>query len=137
MLCYSPTNVSDEIETEDFYTYLTAITRQVHKHNLILIAGDFNAHFGQYDDFKYSFHETTNRNGIMLKKCLHENKCICLNTQYQKRAGQTWTYTSPNNFKSQIDFIIINSKWKISAKNARAYNSFISLASDHRIVKSV
>ena len=63
--------------------------RQVPKHDLILIAGDFNAHLGQDDGFKYSFHETTNRNGIMLKNCLHENKCICLNTQYQKRSGQT------------------------------------------------
>ena len=56
--------------------------------------------------------------------------------QYQKGSGQTWNHTSPNNLKSQIDFIIINSKWKNSAKNSRAYNSFISLASDHRIVSA-
>ena len=143
--CYSPTNVSDEIETEDFYTDLTAITRQVHlrhayrhvyKHNLLLIAGDFNDYLGQDDGFKYSFHETSNLNGIMLKHFLHAHKLICLNTQYQKRSGQTWTHTSPNNFKSQINFIIINSNWKNSAKNARAYNSFISLVSDHRIVSA-
>ena len=64
--CYSPTNVSDEIETEDFYTDLTAITRQVPKHNLFLIAGNFNAHLCQDDGFKYYFHETTNRNGIIM-----------------------------------------------------------------------
>ena len=132
--CYSPTNVSDEIETEDFYTDL--ITRQVPKHNLLLIAGDFNTHLGQNDGLKYSFHETTLRNGIMLTNFLHENKLICLNTQYQKRSGQTWTHTSLNNFTSQIDFIIINSKWKNNANNSRAYNSFISLASNHCIVSA-
>ena len=93
------------------------------KHNLLLIAGDFNAHLGQDDCFGYSFHETTNRNGNMLTNC-------------QKISGQTWTHTSLNNFKSQIDFIIMNSKWKNSAKSSRAYNSFISLASDHRIVSA-
>ena len=53
---YSPTYVSDEIETEDLYTDLTAITRQVPKHNLLLITGNFKDHLGQYDVFKYSFH---------------------------------------------------------------------------------
>ena len=42
--------------------------------------------------------------------------------------------TSPKNFKSQTDFIIINSKWKNSANNSNAYNAFISLDSDHLIV---
>ena len=77
---YSPTNISDEIETGDFYTDLTVITRQVPKHNLLLIAGNYNAHLGQYDGFKYSFYDTTTRNGIMLNNFLHENKSIFLNT---------------------------------------------------------
>ena len=47
ILCYNPTNVSDEIETEYFCTDLTAITRQVPKHNLLSIAIDFKAHLGQ------------------------------------------------------------------------------------------
>ena len=72
----------------------------------------------------------------MLEKCLHGNKSICLNTQYQKILGQTWTHTSPNNFKSQIDFIIINSKWENSSKKAKAYNSFISLAPNYRFVSA-
>ena len=42
--CYSPTNVSDEIETEDLYTDLTEITIQVPKHNLLLIGGDYNVY---------------------------------------------------------------------------------------------
>ena len=72
--CYIPTNVRYEIETEVFYTYLTVITRQVTKHNLFLIVGDFNAHLGQDDSFKYSFHEITNLNGMMIKLF---NNCRC------------------------------------------------------------
>ena len=70
----------------------------------------------------------------MHKVYLQENNMICLNTHFQKRNGQLWTHNSSNEFKSKIDFIIINRKWKNSVKNCRAYNSFNSIASDHRII---
>ena len=41
--CYSPTNVSDEIETERFYADLSSLTRQIPKHNVLIISGDFNS----------------------------------------------------------------------------------------------
>ena len=71
----------------------------------------------------------------MLKDYLQENNMLCINTHFQKRHGQLWTHNSPNDFKSQIDFIIINNKGKNSVKkNCRALNSFNSIASDHRII---
>ena len=133
---YSPTNVTDEQEVELFYTDLTAFTRNIPKHNVLIIGGDFNAHLGYDDGHKYSLHRETNRNGNMLQSYLQENNLLCLNTHFQKRLGQKWTHTSPNGFKSQIDFLIINKKWKNSAKNCRAFNSFISVASDHRIISA-
>ena len=45
--CYSPTNVSDENETANFYTELSALTRSIPRHNILIIEGDFNAHLGQ------------------------------------------------------------------------------------------
>ena len=41
-------------------------------------------------------------------------------THFQKRQGQTWTHKSPNDSMTQIDYIIINRKWKNSYKNCRA-----------------
>ena len=35
--CYSPTNISDEQETEMLYTKLTCLTRQILKDNVIII----------------------------------------------------------------------------------------------------
>ena len=134
--CYSPTNVSDEIEVERFYVNLTSVTRQIPKHNFVVIAGDFKAHLGQQDGFKYSYHAQTNRNGVMLKDYLHENNPICLNTKSQKRPGQRWTHSSSNGSKVQLDYVIINRKWKNSAKNCRSFNSFISVESDHHIVSA-
>ena len=38
------------------------------------------------------------------------------------------------NCKSQIDYILINRKWKNSLKNCETYSSFASVASDHRVL---
>ena len=63
-----------------------------------------------------------------------ENRLTCLNTNYQKREGKLWTYTYANNSKAQIDYVLINKKWKNSAINCEAYSSFEGVSSDHRIV---
>ena len=136
LCCYSPTNTSEITDAESFYLELSDITKQVPKHNVILVAGDLNSHLGHKEGFKFSSHMHTNRNGYLLKDYLQENNMLSLNTLYQKRPGQRWTHTSPNGIKSQLDFILINKKWKNTSRNCRAYNSFVSLASDHRIVSA-
>ena len=118
--CYSPTNVSDEVEVERFYENLTSVTRQIPKHNFLVMAGDLNAHLGQLDGFKYAYHYQTNRNGSMLRDYLLENNLLYLNFLFQKRPGQRWTHRSPNGN--------INRKFKNSAKNGRAFNSFVTLS---------
>ena len=92
------------------------MTGQIAKHNVLIIGGDLNAQLGKDSRYKYAYHKTTNRNGQMLKDYLQENNILCLNTHFQKRHGQLWTHNSPNDFKSQIDFIIINKIWKNSVK---------------------
>ena len=72
----------------------------------------------------------------MLTNYLEENNLLCLNTTFQKRLGSIWPYNSTNDYKSQIDFLIINKKWNNIIINCRAYNSFISRASDHRILST-
>ena len=134
--CYSLTNVSDETKVETFYEDLISVTRQVPKHNILIIAGDLNAHLGQLDGFKYAYHTQTNRNGSKLKDYINDNNLLCLNTKYQKRTGQLWIHISPNGSKAQLDYVINNRKWKNSAKNCRAFNSFVSVASDHRVVST-
>ena len=45
--CYSPTNVSEELEVEQFYMELASLTRQIPKHNMLVIEYDFNAHLSK------------------------------------------------------------------------------------------
>ena len=72
----------------------------------------------------------------MLHNFINENNLICLKTHFQKKVGQLWTHKAPNKTLAQLDYVLINKKWKNSVKNCREYNSFISVASDHRIVIS-
>ena len=131
--CYSPTNVSDEDDVSEFYNNMSSFTRYVPKHNVLIIAGDFNAHLGidHYNTFVY--HTETNRNGYLLNHFIIENGCKSLNTKFQKKSGKLWTHTHLNGFKSQLDYIIVNNKWINSARNCEAYNTFEGVFSDHRI----
>ena len=51
-----------------------------------------------------------------------------------KREGKLWAYTYANNTKAQIDYVLINKKWKNSTMNCEAYSSFEGASTDHRIV---
>ena len=53
---YSPTNVYDPTEIENVDENLTSTTRQIPKHNIVIIAGDINAHLGITDGFKFALH---------------------------------------------------------------------------------
>ena len=132
--CYSPTNVSEETELVTFYDELSSLVHSIPKHNMLVIGGDMNAQIGKNGNNKYSFHNTSNRNGQHLTDFMIENRLACLNTNYQKREGKLWTYTYANNTKAQIDYVLINKKWKNSAMNCEAYSSFECVSTDHRIV---
>ena len=122
--CYSPTNVSEETELVTFYDELSSL----------VIGGDMNVQIAKNGNNKYSLHNTSNRNGQHLTDFMIENRLACLNTNYQKREGKLWTYTYANNTKAQIDYVLINKKWKNSAINCEAYSSFEGVSTDHRIV---
>ena len=132
--CNSPTNVSEETELVTFYDELSSLVRSIPKHKMLVIGGDMNAQIGENGNNKYSLHNTSNRNGQHLTDFMIENRLACLNTNYQKREGKLWTYTYANNTKAQIDYVLINKKWKNSAMNCEAYSSFEGVSTDHRIV---
>ena len=132
--CYSPTNVSEENEIVTFYEDLSSLVRSIPKHNLLVIGGDMNAQIGKNRNNKYSLHNASNRNGQHLIDFMIENRLTCLNTNFQKREGKLCTYTYTNKSKAQIDYVLINRKWKNSAMNCEAYSSFEGVSSDHRIV---
>ena len=129
---YAP--VEGKEEANEHYTNFTNAINAVPKHNITIVISDCNAHIGK-DDAKYTYHDRTNKNGKLLLEMADETNMIITNTYFQKKAGKLWTFISDmSGTKSQIDYIIINRKWKNSVKNVEAYSSFGSIGSDHRVV---
>ena len=69
-----------EEQVEHFYYDLSSLTIQMPKHNLLVIGCDFNAHLG--NGFLFSYHNETNRNGIMLEDFIVENNLLSKYTLY-------------------------------------------------------
>ena len=131
--CNSPTNISEETKVVAFYDELSSLVRSIPKH-VLNIGGDMNAQIGKNGNNRHSFPNTSNMNGQHLTEFMMENRLTCLNTNYRNREGKLWTYTYANNNKAQIDYVLINKKWKNSAMNSKAYSSIDGVSSDHRIV---
>ena len=91
--------------------------------------GDFNAQVKEESVFKRSYNKETNRNGNLLLDLVIENEQIPLNSHFLKKNSKLWTFTYPNRSRAQIDYILINNKWKNSAYSTSCY-----VGSDHRIV---
>ena len=87
--CYSLTKVSEETELVTFYDELSSLVSSIPKHNILVIGGDMNAQIRKKGNNKYSLHNTSNRNGQHLTDFMIENRLVCLNTNYQKKGGQT------------------------------------------------
>ena len=134
IFCYSPTNASEETYLLTFYNELSSFVHSIPKHNVLVIGGSMNAEIGKNVDYKFSFHNSSNRNGEHLTDFTLENRLTCLNTKFQKRKGKLWTYTYANNTKAEIDYVFISKKWNNSTLNCEAYSSFEGVSHDHRIV---
>ena len=129
---YTPTEGSSECESH--FENLSNAISTIPKHNVLVVVGDFNAHLGE-NDARYTYHLNTNKNGQHLQELSSEKNLIITNTTFQKRRGKLWTYLSDmSGNKTQIDYILINRKWKNSVKNVEAYSSFSSVGSDHRVL---
>ena len=102
--CYSPTECSDEQDAITFYTELSSLIRMIPNHNIIMVAGDFNAKLGQDEGFTHSFHRKTNRNGNLLAEMMTEHNLICLNTKFEKKDGKKWIFKYPNGDIAQTDY---------------------------------
>ena len=65
---YSPVEGSNE--AEEHYNQLAATVKEVPKHDMLVVMGDFNAHLGR--NVKYSFHKSIDSNGKLVHTFVEE-----------------------------------------------------------------
>lgn len=133
---YAPTAESTEQQINEFYNQLQIARRQCYKHQIIL--GDFNARVGQRLAGEerilgnYCYGKRDKRGEMLLQFCW-ENNLFILNSLFKKNTKNMWTWLSPKNRKSQIDYILTNHKENVT--NFEILNR-LSFPSDHRFIRS-
>ena len=128
---YSLTNCSDNIEAIESYRMLQDVIRQLPK-PVIIIAGDMDAQLGLKYIAGFSFHDKTNSNSNLLLDLTKERELVSISTKFQNEKRRLWTHTYPNGERAQLDYILINKKWKNRAMDCQFYNTICSVQSDHR-----
>ncbi|CAF4028768.1 unnamed protein product, partial [Rotaria magnacalcarata] len=141
IIVYAPTEDKSDIEKDTFYDDLEKCTQDIPPHNVLILAGDFNARIG-IDSHKtnprvigkHTYHHSTDDNGNRLVNYCEACNIRSTQSRFPQPQSRSWTWLHPNNnSKAQLDHILINGKWINSIRNVRAYNT-VELNSDHRIV---
>ena len=128
---YSPAEGNNE--AGDHLNRLAATVKEVPKHDMLVVTGDFNTHIGR-DVVKYSFHESSSSNGKLVHDFVEEAGLFIINIPFQKKLKNLWTFISDmSGTKSQIDYAMNNRKWKNLIHNCQSCNYFRSMGLDHRI----
>ena len=87
------------------------------QNNVLLVIGDCNAHLGPGDAL-HAFHDKSNNNGKLLLDYSIETNLTIANIRFQKKRGKLFTFMSEmNNRKYQINYTLLNNKWKNCLKN--------------------
>ena len=132
---YSPHNSSPIEDVETFYDDLRSVLSNVPAHNILAVLGDFNAKLGP-DVQRFTYNESTNRNGDLLIDLMDEYNLFCSNCSFMKPNSRLWTFEYPTGARAQLDYILFRKKWRNSIKDSRSFSSFSSIGSDHRIVSA-
>ena len=149
---YSPTldqTKKNPENTEKFYNDLT-MTVQSSKSNMILIGGDFNARTKISDNIERQNYanilgayarNTINQNGRYLIDFCKINKLKISNTFFKHKPSHQTTWKSPmkmakdrkNQYRFQIDYILVGNLRGTKIKDTRSYNSYRT-PTDHKPV---
>lgn len=135
---YAPTADKPDETIEAFYSDLTNTLRKLPKNDITLIIGDFNAKIGQGRCGEvigpFGLGERNDR-GDRLSTFAIEEQLVVTNTFFKLPPRRLYTWRSPQDspghvIRNQIDYILINKRYRNSIKSAKTYPS-ADIKSDH------
>lgn len=141
---YAPTAESPDQDVAQFYSEIEELLKLTRKHDVNVIMGDFNAKIGKgkFENLvgPYGLGIRSERGDRLLEFCQEENVAIT-NTWFQLPPRRLYTWRSPadspqNLVRNQVDYILINSRFKSSVKRACTYPG-ADVPSDHVLLVAV
>lgn len=138
---YAPTAQASEEDIDRFYGLLEETLDKIPNREITLVLGDFNAKIGNTvaDDHirqvigKHGLGVRNERGERLINFCV-EKKLNVVNTNFQHHPRRLYTWKSPGDrYRNQIDFILINCRWKSSVKNAKTFPG-AECGSDHNLL---
>ena len=83
---------------------------------------------------KFGYGEENERGEKLLNFCLNNNLVIANTMTYKRKAKHQWTWESPDGVtKNQIDYVLVNKKWRTSITSCRAFPG-ADIGSDHQLL---
>lgn len=139
---HAPTEEKDGIIKEQFYDELERTCDRVQRYDMLIVLGDFNAKVGRRECQKgvlgrYSLHEESNDNGILLCQFAARNNVIIKSTCFPHKAIHLGTWKSGvQGVVNQIDHILVNNRYSSSITDVRSCRG-PNCDSDHYVVRAV
>lgn len=139
--CYSPTNDANDDEKDTFYNQLQSVLHRTPKHDMVIVMGDLNAKVGKDNTGKEACMGAhgigqLNENGERLLDFCEINGLVVCNTIFAHKDIHKYTWVSPDKrTKNQIDYIMINKRWRRSVIDARTYRG-ADINSDHILLRA-
>jgi len=123
---YAPTSTHDEKTKDEFYDQLQATINKVNKGDICIVMGDLNAKIGRGEDIKCGIGKfglgNRNESGDRLAEFCHVNNLVITNSLFDHHNRNLYTWISPGDrYRNQIDYIIVNRRWKSSIDDAKTY----------------
>lgn len=137
---YAPTNNASDDDKDQFYADLTDCITNIPSREVTLLCGDFNAKLGEIDICERSSagsYTLGNRcdNGMRLISFAMQHALSITNTQFRRGPHQLATWKSNDGkTRNQIDYIMINKRWRSSVLNTRTRWKDLALSSDHALL---
>ncbi|XP_028178544.1 craniofacial development protein 2-like [Ostrinia furnacalis] len=136
---YAPTSSYSIEMLENFYSDLERTISKIPSREMLMIIGDLNAKIGENAQTlghvagPYGLGKRNER-GERLIQFAAEKNLIIANSLFRHHPRRLYTWTSPDgNYKNQIDYILIKSRWRTSIKNAHTLPG-ADCGSDHQLL---
>ncbi|XP_063593072.1 uncharacterized protein LOC134770132 [Penaeus indicus] len=138
VMCYASTSTANDEEIDEFYSSLQQSLDKTASRDITNITGDFNAKVGRQRTNTdcagmFGLGEQNERGENLIDFC-RTNNLVITNTMFKHHPRHLYTWTSPDKqTRNQIDYILINKKWKGSVRNAKTRPG-ADCNSDHQLL---